>query len=119
MKLLVFSESAALRKQMEDLLSSGSHVTESRDIAEMVAKTKDGGFDGILSDYDSWQRSAALFRYFDCLDVLNQKPLLLFSKSRKAPSLKLRRAKAFTTHCSLPVQNEEFQAALQQVAAAA
>ena len=119
MKLLVFSENATLRKQMEDLLSSGSHQAESRSIAEMVAKTKAGGFDGILADHESWQRCAALFRYFECLEVLNQKPLLLFSKSRKAPSLKLRRAKAFTTHCSLPVQNEEFQAALQQVAAAA
>lgn len=119
MKLLVFSENAGFRKQLEDILSSSSHQTESRGIADMVAKTKTGGFDGVLADHDSWQRCAALFRYFDCLDVLNQKPLLLFSKSRKAPSLKLRRAKAFTTHCSLPVQNEEFHAALQQLAAAA
>lgn len=119
MKLLVFSESAGFRKQVEDMVSSTSHQAESRGLGDMLAKSKAGGFDGVLADYQSWQRCAAMFRYFECLDVLNQKPLILFSKGRKAPSLKLRRAKTFTTHCPLPIQSEEFQSALQQIASAA
>jgi len=119
MKLLVFSESAGFRKQVEDLTSSSSNQVESRGLGDMMAKTKAGGFDGVLTDHQSWQRCAAMFRYFECLDGLNQKPMILFSKNRKAPSLKLRRAKSFTTHCSIPIQGEELQSALQQISTAA
>jgi hypothetical protein len=118
MKLLVFSESAAFRKQVEDLLAPTSHQAESRGLTEMLTLGKDDGFDATLTDYQSWQRCASMFRYFDCLELINQKPMMIFSKGRKTPPLKLRRARAFTTNCPVPTQNEDFQAALQQIAAA-
>ena len=119
MKLLVFSENAGFRKQVEDMLGHTPHQAESRWLSDMLANGKNGGFDAMLVDYESWQRCAAMFRYFECLDALNQKPMILFSKGRKAPSLKLRRAKTLTAHCPLPIQGEEFQSALQQISAAA
>ncbi|HAP00219.1 MAG TPA: hypothetical protein DCQ83_09275 [Fibrobacteres bacterium] len=119
MKVLVFSESAGFRKQIEDLLSHSSHQVEARGLNEILDKSKDLNFDATFTDYESWQRCASVFRYFDCLDTLNQKPLMFFSKNRKAPALKLRRARSFTTHCPLPLQNEEFQAAMQQLSSQA
>ena len=117
MKLVVFSESAGFRKQVEDLLNSTSHQAEARGLSDMLAKGRAGGFDATLVDYESWQRCAAVLRYFDCLDAVNQKPMVVFSKSRKAPPLKLRRARTVTANCPMPIQSEDFQSALQQISA--
>lgn len=115
MKLLVFSESAGFRKQIEDLLTSTPHPFESCGLNDMLNKEKAKEFDSVLVDFESWQRCASLLRYFDRLDVINQKPILVFSKSKKAPPLKLRHAKMATVNCPVPVQNEDFYSALQQV----
>ena len=119
MKLLVFSENAGFRKQVEDLLTSTPHPFESCGLQDMLAKGKTAAFDGLLVDQDSWQHCASLFRYFDCLDALNQKPITVFSKSKKTPSLKLRPPKAVTVNCPVPVQNEDFYSALQQMSSGA
>ena len=119
MRLLVFSENAGFRKQVEDLLTSTPHPFESFGLPDMLSKGKAATFDGLLVDFESWQHCASLFRYYNCLDGLNQKPITVFSKSKKAPSLKLRPAKAVTVNCSVPVQNEDFYSALQQMSSGA
>ncbi len=118
MKLLVFSESNGFRKQVEDLLTSTPHRFESFGLADILEKGKAMSFDGMLVDHVSWQRCVSLLRYFNCLEALNQKPLAVFSKSKKLPALKLRSPKAITVNCPLPVQNEEFYSALQQMSSA-
>ena len=115
MKLLVFSERAGFRRQVEDLLTSTPHPFESYSLADMLAKGKNATFDGLLVDHESWQRCASLMRYFSALENVNQKPVLVFSKSKKTPLLKLRRVKAVTVNCPVPVQNEDFYSALQQM----
>ncbi len=115
MRLLVFSESAGFRKQVEDLLTSTPHPFESCGLADMMVKGRAGAFDGLLVDFETWQRCASMFRYFQFLDVINQKPMTVFSQSKKLPTMKLRRSKAPTANCPVPVQNEEFFSALQQM----
>jgi DNA-binding NtrC family response regulator len=116
MKLLVFSENNSVRKQIEDLLTSTPHNFESFDVDAMLARGRARGFDGLLTDHQSWQRCASLFRYFGITEALNQRPVLIFSKHKKMPTVKSRPHKVVTTHCSLPPQNEEFYSALQQMA---
>ena len=118
MKLLVFSENVGFRKQVEDLVGKTPHQAESRGLSDMLADGRNGGFDAMLVDYESWQRCASMFRYFECLEVVNQKPMVIFSKGRKLPQIKLRRAKALTTNCPVPIQNEDFQSVLQQISPA-
>ena len=115
MKLLVFSENADFRKQVEDLVGRTPHQAECRGLTDMLADGKNSGFDAMLVDYESWQRCASMFRYFECLEVVNQKPMVIFSKFHKLPQLKLRWAKALTANCPVPIQNEDFQSALQQI----
>ena len=119
MRLLVFSENSGFRKQVEDLLTSTPHPFESCGLSDIMIKGKAASFDGLLVDFETWQRCASMFRYFQILEVLNQKPVTVFSNSKKAPSLKHRRGKAVTANCPVPVQNEEFYSALQQMIAAA
>jgi hypothetical protein len=116
MKLLVFSETTSIRKQIEDLLTSTPHNFESFDLDAMLARGRTKGFDGLLTDYQSWQRCAAIFRYFGAGESLNQRPVLIFSKHKKMPPVKSRPQKAVTAHCPLPPQNEDFYTALQQMA---
>jgi len=118
MKLLVFSENASIRKQIEDLLTSTPHHFESYDVAAMLARGNTKGFDGLLTDHQSWQRLASIFRYFGTTENLNQRPVLIFSKYKKMPPVKSRPHKVVTAHCPLPPQNEEFYSALQQMSSA-
>ena len=115
MKLVVFSENSSLRKHLEDLLTSTPHNFQAMDLPTLLARGKANGFDGMLVDYQSWQRCVSLFKYFGVLDAVNPRPVLIFSKSKKAPALKLRNPKAVTAHCSIPPQTEDFYAALQQM----
>ncbi len=115
MKLLIFSEHASFRKQIEDLLTSTPYPFEAFGLADMMEKARSTSFDGLLVDFESWQRCASVFRYFERLDVLNQKPAVVFSINKKPPALKLRRSKALTLNCPVPVQNEDVYFALQQL----
>jgi hypothetical protein len=117
MKLVVFSENNQLRKHLEDLLTSTPHNFQTLDLPGVLARGKLSGFDGMLVDYQSWQRCISLFKYFGVLDDVNPRPIILFSKGKKAPALKLRNPKALTAHCSIPPQTEDFYAALQQMSA--
>ncbi len=118
MKLLVFSENNSIRKQIEDLLTSTPHNFESFDVEAMLSRGRARGFDGLLTDHQSWQRCASLFRFFGVTEALNQRPVLIFSKYKKMPPVKSRPPKAVTAHCPMPAQNEEFYSALQQMASA-
>jgi hypothetical protein len=118
MKLLVFSESASIRKQIEDLLTSTPHNFESFDLDAILSRGRARGFDGLLTDYQSWQRCASIFRFFGVNETLSQRPVLIFSKYKKLPPVKSRPPKALTAHCPLPPQNEEFYSSLQQMASA-
>lgn len=118
MKLLVFSESPSFRKQIEDLLTSTPHHFESARLEDMLTSGRASGFDGLLVDLNSWQRCVSLLRYYECLDVINQRPVMVFSKQRKTPTLKRRNPKALTVNCPQPIQNEDFYGALQQMSSA-
>jgi hypothetical protein len=118
MKLLVFSESPSFRKQIEDLLTSTPHHFESTRLEEMLAGGRSTGFDGLLVDLNSWQRCVSLLKYYERLDAINQRPVMIFSKQRKLPALKRRNPKALTVNCPMPIQNEDFYGALQQMSSA-
>ncbi len=118
MKLVVFSENNSLRKHLEDLLTSTPHNFQTFDLAALLSRGRLGTFDGMLVDHQSWQRCVSLFRYYGVLENINPKPIVVFSKSKKLPPLKLRNPKAVTAHCSIPPQTEDFYAALQQISAA-
>ncbi len=118
MKLVVFSENNGLRKHLEDLLTSTPHNFQTMDLATLLSRGKIGNFDGMLIDHQSWQRCVSLFRYFGVLEEINPKPVLIFSKNKKLPAMKLRNPKALTAHCSVPPATEDFYAALQQMSAA-
>ncbi|MCD6023395.1 MAG: hypothetical protein K0Q91_311 [Fibrobacteria bacterium] len=116
MKYLVFVEDAASRKQIEDLLTSTSQSFDSLSLADMLVKGKADGYGGIVTEHETWQRSASVLRYFETLDALNQKPVLVFSKLKKQGGIKLRRTKAFTGSSPLPAQAKDVQSLLQQMA---
>jgi hypothetical protein len=118
MKLVVFSENSGLRKHLEDLLTSTPHNFQTFDVAAILSRGRLAGFDGMLVDYQSWQRCVSLFKYFGVIEDINPKPIIIFSKSKKLPPLKLRNPKALTAHCTIPPQTEDFYAALQQMSAA-
>jgi len=118
MKLVVFSENNSLRKHLEDLLTSTPHNFQTLDLPSILSTGRLKSFDGLLIDHQSWQRCISLFRYFGVLEDISAKPVLIFSKNKKLPALKMRNAKAMTAHCSIPPQTEDFYAALQQMSAA-
>jgi len=116
MKYLVFVEDAASRKQIEDLLTSTSQSFDSLTLADLLVKGKVDGYGGVLTEHETWQRSASVLRYFETLDAVNQKPVLVFSKLKRQGGIKLRRSKAFTGTSPLPAQAKDVQSLLQQMA---
>jgi len=117
MKLAIFSENLNFRKMVEDALTSTPHNFESLPLDGILGRGRMDGFDALLVDFQSWQRSAALFRYFGLLEVINRKPVIVFQKGKlkKAPALKLRNTRIHTGFCPIPVQTEELYLALQQM----
>jgi hypothetical protein len=116
MKYLVFVEDAASRKQIEDLLTSTSQSYDSVTLADMLVKGKVDGYNGIVTEHETWQRSASVLRYFETLEAVNHKPVLVFSKLKRQGGIKLRRSKAFTGTSPLPAQAKDVQSLLQQMA---
>ena len=115
-KYLVFCEDAPSRKQIEEMLSAVSLPHESLDLGELLVKGRADGYGAVVAEHETWQRNASILRYFECLDALNQKPLLVFSRQKKPNGLKLRRSKAQTLHGSLPAQIKDVQPLLLQLA---
>lgn len=115
MKYLVFCEDAPSRKQIEDLLASASQPYETLGLDALLEKGRVENFDGVITEHETWQRWASLLRYFDCLEPINQKPMLVFSKFKKQNGLKLRRSKSFTGHHPLPAQAREVQSLFSQM----
>ena len=115
-KYLVFCEDASSRKQIEELLSAVSLPHDSLDVGDLLVKGRADGYGAVIAEHETWQRNASVLRYFECLDALNQKPLLVFSRQKKQNGLKLRRSKAQTLHGSLPAQIKDVQPLLLQLA---
>jgi hypothetical protein len=109
MKYLVFVEDSASRKQIEELLSATSLPHESLGLDALLVKGRADGYTAVVTEHETWQRTASILRYFDCLDALNQKPLLVFSKLKKQSGVKLRRTKSQTLHSPLPAQVKDVQ----------
>ncbi len=116
MKYLVFCDDTASRRQIEDILNTASQPYEAIDLDALLAKDKLDGYDGVITEHETWQRNASILRYFDRLDAVNQKPLLVFSKFKKQNGLKLRRTKSFTAHHPLPAHARDVQPLLAQMA---
>jgi hypothetical protein len=115
-KYLVFCEDAASRKQIEELLTATSLPHETLGLDALLVKGRADGFGAVVTEHETWQRTASILRYFDCLDGLNQKPMLVFSKLKKQNGIKLRRTKAQTLHSPLPAQVKDVQPLLLQIA---
>jgi hypothetical protein len=109
MKYLVFVEDSASRKQIEDLLSATSLPHEIVGLDALLVKGRTEGFSAVVTEHETWQRNASILRYFDCLDGLNQKPMLVFSRLKRQNGIKLRRTKAQTLHSPLPAQVKDVQ----------
>ncbi len=115
-KYLVFCEDASSRKQIEEVLDAVSLPHESLELGDLLVKGRIDGFAAVVAEHTTWQRSASILRYFDCLDAINQKPMLVFSRQKKQNGLKLRRTKAQTLHGTLPAQLKDVQPLLLQLA---
>jgi hypothetical protein len=115
MKYLVFCEDAASRKQIEELLSATSLPHEALGLEALLVKGRTDGYTAVVTEHETWQRNASVLRYFDCLDTLNQKPMLVFSKFKRQNGIKLRRTKAQTLHSPLPAQIKDVQPLLLQL----
>lgn len=115
MKYLVFCEDAASRKQIEELLSATSLPHETVGLDDLLVKGRAEGFTAVVTEHETWQRNASLLRYFDCLDAINQKPMLVFSKLKRQGGVKLRRTKAQTLHSPLPAPLKDVQPLLLQL----
>ena len=84
MKLMVFSENNGMRKYVEDLLTSTPHHFKAFELKTLL--NRDGrteSFDGMLVDYDSWQRCASILKYFGVLENINTKPIVVISKFKR------------------------------------
>jgi hypothetical protein len=115
MKYLVFCEDAPSRKQIEELLSATSVSHEALGLDALLVKGRAEGFDAVVTEHETWQRTASILRYFDCLDALNQKPMLVFSKLKRQNGIKLRRTKSQTLHSPLPAPVKDVQPLLLQM----
>lgn len=115
MKYLVFCEDAPSRKQIEELLSATALPYEALDLDALLVKGSTDGFDAVVTEHETWQRTASILRYFDSIDALNQKPMLVFSKLKRQTGIKLRRTKAQTLHSPLPAPVKDVQPMLLQM----
>lgn len=115
MKYLVFVEDAASRRQIEELLAATSLPHDSLGLDDLLVKGRADAYTAVVTEHETWQRTASILRYFDCLETLNQKPLLVFSKLKKQNGIKLRRTKAQTLHSPLPAQVKDVQPLLLQM----
>lgn len=116
MKYLVFVEDAASRKQIEDLLNATSQSYDTLGLSDLLVKGRADAYGAVVTEHETWQRSASVLRYFETLESLNQKPLLVFSRLKRQGGVKLRRSKAFTGSSPLPAQAKDVQSLLQQMA---
>lgn len=116
MKYLVFCEDAASRRQIEDLLSATSLPHESVSLERLLVKGATEGYTAVVTEHETWQRNVSILRYFDCLDAVNQKPMLVFSKLRRQGGVKLRRTRAATLYSPLPAYARDVQPMLLQLA---
>jgi hypothetical protein len=115
-KYLVFCEDASSRRQIEELLNAVALPHESLTLDELLVKGSADGFGVVVTEHETWQRTASILRYFDCLDALNQKPMLVFSKLKKQNGIKLRRTRMQTLHSPLPASVKDAQPLLLQLA---
>jgi hypothetical protein len=115
MKYLVFVDDSASRRQIEELLTATSLPHETLSLDALLVKGSADSFTAVVTEHETWQRNASILRYFDCLDGLNQKPLLVFSKLKKQNGIKLRRTKSQTLHSPLPAQVKDVQPMLLQM----
>jgi len=115
MKYLVFVEDSSSRRQIEELLTATSLPHETLGLEALLEKGRADGYTAVVTEHETWQRNASILRYFDCLDALNQKPLLVFSKLKKQNGIKLRRSKNQTLHSPLPAQVKDVQPLLLQL----
>lgn len=115
MKYLVFVEDAASRRQVEDLLNASSLPHETLGLDDLLVKGRADGYTAVVTEHETWQRNASILRYFDCLEALNQKPLLVFNRLKKQNGIKLRRTKTQTLHSPLPAQLKDVQPLLLQM----
>lgn len=116
MRVLVFSESGSIRKYIEDLLTSTPYHFQAVNVDGMARRGAMKDFDAVMTDFQTWQRSVGMLRYFGTLEEINQRPLMIFSKVKRGGPLKLRSPKPFTVYCALPAPSEEFHGNLQQMA---
>lgn len=116
MKYLVFCEDAASRRQIEDLLSATSLPHESVTLDALLSKGTVDGYTAVVTEHETWQRNVSILRYFEGLEALNQKPMLVFSKLKRQGGVKLRRTRATTLYSPLPAQVRDVQPMLLQLA---
>lgn len=116
MKYLVFCEDAASRRQIEDLLSATSLPYESVTLDGLLDKKGLDAYTAVVTEHETWQRNVSILRYFEHLDALNQKPMLVFSRLKRQGGVKLRRTRVTTLYCPLPAQARDVQPMLLQLA---
>lgn len=100
---------------MEDLLTSTPHDFQSLALDEILHRGSLDNCDGVILDWDSWQRCTSLFKYFGVLEAINSRPIICLSRSRSHPPLKYRNPKLHTGYCPLPAQTEDLHTSLQEM----
>lgn len=117
MRLIVFSESNAIRKKVEDLLTSTPHDFQSLSLSEILVKGAVKNCDGLILDWDSWQRCTVLLKYFGVLDDINARPLVCLVLSKSINQMKYRSSKVYTAFCPMPSHTEDLHGYLQEMSA--
>jgi len=103
MNLLAFSDNLKTIQSLRDAISGSVHTLEQANLVEISSGIPFSNFDGLIIDWKSWQRNAALFKYFGILEDINNLPLMILSSDGKKIRIKLRESSFPLVYSNYPV----------------
>jgi len=115
MKFLFFSENAKAIESTKQVLQGSSHVITHVDLTLLTELDNLDDFDAVLVDKKTWQRCAAIMKYFGILDMINTKPLMVLATTSKSRSLKFRDSQEQSIFCGFPITQEDFNFAADKL----
>jgi hypothetical protein len=115
MRILLFSEKEKINQMVTEALENTSHQANTVDLSILTGMKDFSEFDIMVTDKKTWQRCAAVFKYFGILNSINDKPLMILVNDSKARSLKLREMQRKTEFYFLPFKTEDLLFSLENL----
>ena len=115
MKLLIFTENEKVLKSVKDVIDSSRHETDVLNSTQLSSKMDFSEYDAIIVDKKTWQRNASILKYFNSLDAIKDKPMLVLTPELKLSRLKHKEIKQNVQQAALPVKPEDFTNALESL----